>query len=322
MRARTLILVLLAVVLAGGTAFLARAWLAAQRSADLAEAAPLALPAPAKSVLVSRSGLQRGQILKPDDLVWQVWPEGTLDKNYVLLGTKTPEFFAGWVARNPIGAGEPISESKIIAPGNRGFLAAVLHPGMRAVSVPVTLTTGISGFVFPGDAVDLLITYQVPSAAPAGEPGKGSSGGFEHKAAETVLHDVRVIAIDQRTESKPGEPVIAKNATLEVTPKQSEIIALASEMGKLSLSLRSLVPPTAEKPADTDQLIDSPANRLVSDSSSNATSATFTLDSEVSPLFPKSLNGKGNSESGLVTILRGGGKGAEGVASQPASKGS
>ena len=320
MRARTLILVLLAVVLAGGTAFLARAWLAAQRSADRAEAAPLALPAPAKSVLVSRAGLQRGQILKPDDLVWQVWPEGTLDKSYVLLGTKTPESFAGWVARNPIGAGEPVTETKIIAPGNRGFLAAVLRPGMRAVSVPVTVTTGISGFVFPGDAVDLLITYQVPSAAAAPEANKG--GGFEHKAAETVLHDVRVIAIDQRLESKAGEAVVAHTATLEVTPKQSEIIALASEMGKLSLSLRSLVPTTTEKPADTDQLIDSSANRLVADSSSNATSATFTLDSEVSPLFPKSLNGKGNSESGLVTILRGGGKGAESVASQPASKGS
>ena len=102
-------------------------------------------------MLVARLGVQRGQILKPDDLVWQVWPEGTLDKSYVILGTRTPESFAGSVARNPIGSGEPITESKIIAPGNRGFLAAVLRPGMRAISVPVTVTTGISGFVFPGD---------------------------------------------------------------------------------------------------------------------------------------------------------------------------
>jgi pilus assembly protein CpaB len=318
MRARSLILVLVAVVLAGGTAFLARAWLVAQRATSLAEAAPVALPAPAKSVLVARSGLQRGQILKPDDLVWQVWPEGTIDKTYVLLGTKTPESFAGWVARNPIGAGEPISESKIIAPGNRGYLAAVLRPGMRAVSVPVTVTTGISGFVFPGDTVDLLITYQVPTTAAAQSANQG--GGFEHKAAETVLSDVRVIAIDQRLESKAGEAVVAHTATLEVTPKESEIIALASEMGKLSLSLRSLIPPVTEKPADTDQPIDSPANRLVSDSPSSAGSATFTLDSEVSPLFPKSLNGKGNSDNGRVTILRGGAKGADASPSQPASR--
>jgi pilus assembly protein CpaB len=323
MRARTLLLVLLAVLLAGGTAFLARAWLAAQRSADL-EASPLALPAPAKSVLVSRAGVQRGQILKPDDLVWQVWPEGTLDKSYVLLGTRTPESFAGWVARNPIAAGEPLTETKIIAPGNRGFLAAVLRPGMRAVSVPVTVTTGISGFVFPGDQVDMLITYPIPSANPAPEASKSGSSGsqFEHKAAETVLHDVRVIAIDQRLETKAGEAAVAHTATLEVTPKQSEIIALASEMGKLSLSLRSLVPAASERPEIIDQSLESVANRIPSDSPAAVSSATFTLDSEVSPLLPKALSGKDNVETGVVTILRGGGKGAEAVASQPASRGS
>ena len=322
MRARTLILVFVALILAGGTAILARTWLASQRTADL-EASPLALPAPAKSVLVSRAGVRRGQILKSDDLVWQVWPEGTLDKSYVVLGTRTPESFAGWVAHNPIAAGEPITESKIIAPGNRGFLAAVLRPGMRAVSVPVTVTTGISGFVFPGDQVDMLITYQIPSPTAPGESSKqGGSGNYEHKAAETVLHDVRVIAIDQRLETKAGEAIVAHTATLEVTPKQSEIIALASEIGKLSLSLRSLVPSTVEKPAGADQLIDSAANRPTPDGATAATSATFTVDSEISPLLPKAANGSGNTEVGLVTILRGGGKGAESVASQPAAKGS
>src|SRR5260370_32315740 len=179
--------------------------------------------------------MQRGQILKPDDLIWQIWPEGGLDKNYVLLGTRTPESFAGWVARNPVSAGEPITEAKIVAPGNRGFLAAVLRPGMRAISVPVTITSGISGFIFPGDQVDLMITHQVPA--------KAGAGSYEHKAAETVLQDVRVIAIDQRLETKAGKALVADTATLEVTPKQTEIIALAGEIGKLSLSLPSLVPP-------------------------------------------------------------------------------
>src|SRR5437667_961726 len=197
MRLRTVLMLFVAIVLAGGTAVLARSWLAAQRAAEIAEASPLALPTPAKSVLVARNGIQRGQILKPDDLIWQIWPEGALDKNYVLLGTRTPESFAGAVARNPVGAGEPVTEAKIVAPGNRGFLSAVLRPGMRAISVPVTVTSGISGFIFPGDQVDLLITYQVPSAAPAADSGKAGSGGYEHKAAETVLHDVRVSAIDQ-----------------------------------------------------------------------------------------------------------------------------
>jgi pilus assembly protein CpaB len=323
MRARTLILVVLALVLAGGTAILARAWLAAQRSAAEAEAAPLALPAPAKSVLVARAGVQRGQILKADDLVWQVWPDGTLDKSYIVLGTRTPESFAGWVARNPIAAGEPVTESKIIAPGNRGFLSAVLRPGMRAVSVPVTVTTGISGFVFPGDQVDLLITYPIPAPAqPGADSSKPGGSGFEHKAAETVLHDVRVIAIDQRVDTKAGEAVVAHTATLEVSPKQSEIIALASEMGKLSLSLRSLVPAAPEAQASAEQPIDSTANRPASDSPPGNPNATFTVDSEISPLLPKALHGNDNTEAGLVTILRGGGKGADAAASQPASRGS
>jgi pilus assembly protein CpaB len=299
MRLRTILLLFVAIVLAGGTAVLARSWLAAQRAAEIAEASPLALPTPAKSVLVARSGLQRGQILKPDDLIWQIWPEGALDKNYVLLGTRTPESFAGSVARNPVSGGEPITEAKIIAPGNRGFLAAVLRPGMRAISVPVTITSGISGFIFPGDQVDLMITHQVPAKA---------GGSYEHKAAETVLHDVRVIAIDQRLETKAGEALVAHTATLEVTPKQTEIIALAGEIGKLSLSLRSLVSASAEAPAAVQPLAGAASPQLA-DSREGTATATYTMDSEVSPLLPKSLDGTDNSDGGVVTILRGGGKG-------------
>src|SRR5580700_5602671 len=303
MRLRTLLMLFIAVGLAGGTIILTRSWLAAQRAAEIAEASPLALPTPAKSVLVARYGIQRGQILKPDDLIWQVWPEGAIDKNYVLLGTRTAESFAGAVARNTVAGGEPITEAKIVAPGNRGFLAAVLKPGMRAISVPVTVTSGISGFIFPGDEVDLLITYLVPVTAAA------SAGGssYEHKASETVLHDVRVIAIDQRLETKAGEAVVAHTATLEVTPKQSEIIALASEIGKLSLSLRSLVSVSAEVPAPADSRV-------------SGAPPTVTIDSEVSPLLPKSLQGSDNSDAGVVTILRGGGKKEDLTAPQPASR--
>src|ERR1051325_1873875 len=181
MRARTLILLFLAVVLAGSTALLARSWLAAERTKEL-EAAPMALPTPSKSVLVARADIKRGQILRADEMVWQVWPEGALDKNYVVMnGPKNPESFAGWVARNPISGGEPITEAKIIAPGNRGFLAAVLRPGTRAISVPVTLTTGISGFVFPGDQVDLLLTYTVPSPEKSRTSDKTGGDKYQHK---------------------------------------------------------------------------------------------------------------------------------------------
>src|SRR5215467_12688639 len=228
MRARTLILFFVALTLAGGTALLVRSYLAQKTDA---EAEALARPAaPQKFVLVAKGAITRGQILKPQDLSWQVWPEGGIDKNYIQTGTRTPESFSGWVARDPFAPGEPITDAKIVSPGSRGFLSAVLAPGKRAVSVPVTATSGISGFVFPGDQVDILITHQLT----------GPGGEANHKAAETVLQDVRVIGIDQKLDTKTGEALVAHTATLEVTPKQSEIIAVASEIGKLSLSLRSL----------------------------------------------------------------------------------
>src|SRR5271165_3836649 len=197
MRGRTLILIFIAVLLAGGTGMLARAWLAAQKQ-QAAEALPLAqaMAPPGKSVLVARAQIARGQILKPEQLVWQPWPEGALDKSYVLQGARGPEAFAGWVARNPLASGEPITEAKIVAPGSRGFLAAVLRPGMRAISVPVTATSGISGLVFPGDQVDILITHTI-----VGAPNKDNrsypedNNPAEHKATETVLHNVRIIAV-------------------------------------------------------------------------------------------------------------------------------
>jgi pilus assembly protein CpaB len=274
MRARTLILFVVALSLAGGTAMLVRTYLA-QKNGEV-EAQALARPAPQQNhVLVAKGAITRGQILKPQDFSWQVWPEGGIDKNYIQAGTRTAESFTGWVARDPVAAGEPISDAKIVSPGTRGFLAAVLRPGMRAISVPVTATSGISGFVFPGDQVDIMITHRT------------GHNENQHEAAETVLQDVRVIGIDQKLDSKNGEALVAHTATLEVTPKQSEMIAVAAEIGKLSLSLRSLAGNQSEK---------SPA-----DSPAGDAQGTFTLDSEVSQLLPK----PGGAAEG-VTVLRGG----------------
>jgi pilus assembly protein CpaB len=299
MRVRTVILFLVAIMLAGGTAMLVRSWLQQQRTVE-AEAAPMPPPPAQKSVLVARSAIARGQILKPTDLAWQTWPDGGLDRAYIQKGAKTIEDIAGWVARDPLGPGEPITEGKVVAPGSRGFLAAVLRPGMRAVSVPVTATSGISGFVFPGDQVDILITHPLQASGGKGE-------GVPHQASETVLHDVRVLAVDQKLDSKGGEAIVAHTATLEVTPKQSEVIAVASEMGKLSLSLRSLTTP--------------PGEETVADSADNAGSGTFTLDSEVSRLLPKPFTQKDNPGADVVTVLHGTGKSESTTESQPASRG-
>ncbi len=273
MRARGLLLLTLAIVLAGGTAWLAQKWLTAQRAALMAQSDQITSPKPPRSVLIARAALSRGQILRPDELIWQVWPDGGLDKNYIELGgPREPNSFAGWVVKNPIAAGEPIAEEKIIAPGDRGFLAAVLTPGMRAITVLVTDTSGIAGLIFPGDRVDLVLSYKVPMATEEANETKD----YERRASQTVLRDVRVIGINQQLDGKPGEAVQPRTATLEVTPKQGEVIALVGEIGKMSLTLRSLVP----APEGDEGPERSPNSRL-------AEAASVTLDSDISPLLPK-----------------------------------
>ncbi|HJU16431.1 MAG TPA: Flp pilus assembly protein CpaB [Stellaceae bacterium] len=296
--ARTLALFALAFLLAAGTALFARSWLK-ERAAQIESTASIARPAPPpRAVLVAHAAISRGQILKRSDFTWQTWPDGPIDPAYILSGTRSVESFAGSVAREPFAPGEPITLAKIVAPGDRGFLAAVLRPGMRAVSVPVTATSGISGFIFPGDRVDLLITQTVMPT--------GAAEQTAHKESETILHNIRVLAVDQRLAGKDGEAALAHTATLEVTAKQSEIIALASEMGRLSMSLRSLADAPAQKSTDSSAPTQNP---------------TYTLDSEVNPLLPKPFIGKENQSATTITILRGNGQSEKAAVSQPPSRG-
>lgn len=272
MRAKGLVLVAVALGLATGTGILARNWLEAQR-ASLSSRRTDA-PAPVRQILVAKVALTTGSFVRPESLRWQNWPDGALSPGYAVEGEKKLEDFVGSIVRTTITAGEPITDAKVVTPGNSGFLAAVLTPGMRAVSVPVTATSGISGFVFPGDRVDLILTHVLPQ--------EGASP-TERRASETVLRNIRVLAIDQKVESKPSEPVIARTTTLEVSPRQSEIVAIVQEMGRLSLSLRSLAHDEAEPGASQQR--------------------TFTLDNDVSRLLPPLQSPQTKRE---ITVLRGG----------------
>jgi pilus assembly protein CpaB len=245
-RTRTAMMVVLALAVSAGCWLGLRNMLATQRVERLAEAvkveaarvaiAPIPLPLPEKSVLVARQAMPRGHILKPPDLVWRRWPLAAIKSNYIEIGSRPIEAFLGFVVREPIAEGDPISDAKIISAGDRGFLAAVLGPGMRAVSVAVPLGSAESGLILPGDGVDVLLTLPVPETM---QPNPRANAANRH-AAETILNDIRVLAIDQGIERNEGKANLGKTVTLEVTPKQAEIVALAGMMGKLSLSLRSL----------------------------------------------------------------------------------
>jgi pilus assembly protein CpaB len=221
-------------------------------------------------VLVAADDLPAGTLIIPEQLRWQAWPDDSLAEAYVLDGERPLEDFAGAVVRSSLAAGHPVTDAVVVRPGDRGFLAAVLRPGRRAVTVSVNATTGIAGFVFPGDRVDVILTHAL-----------GKRPGGRRHASETVLSDLRVIAVDQKTDDQNGEVRVAKTATLEVSPKEAEMIAMLTDLGRLSLSLRSLA---RDDPAE-------------------ASAKTFTLDSEVSALLTRRPVA---TKSRRVTVLRAG----------------
>lgn len=273
---RRLLPPLLALLVAGGATYMVRNLiLGPQDDAATTAAEAPAAPLP-RAVLVAARDLTTGEFVRADSLRWQDWPEVEVPASYLLRGTADPSELVGAVVRRQIGTGEPLSAASVVKPGERGFLAAVLEPGMRAISVPVDDASSSAGLIFPGDRVDLVLTHLVETHAGQGSPSRVS---------ETVLADVRVIAMGRslRSGAGDGDPsgVPARTATLETTPKDAEKVVLASELGKLALSLRSLA-----APADAAN----PQPGLVSS----------TWDHDVSPaLRPQ------NQPHGTLSIVRG-----------------
>ena len=284
MTPRTLLVALVALTLAGATAFFVQGWLNKQR-ADLYASLPKAAPEEkGPQVLVARKALSAGVLLSAKHLEWKTWPKDGVSKSYIVRGRGkvTEKSLHGAVVRRVVGMGEPVIEDAVVQPGERGFLAAVLTPGMRAVSVPVTATSGISGFVFPGDRIDLILAHDF-------QTGEGASRVI-NRASETLLTDVRVLAVDQKTETEDGAAIIAKTATLEVTPLQAELIAVSVKLGELSLSLRSL------------RREDLAAGEVKEDSERPALRGkTFTRDRDVSRLIGRT----GGRNRQVVHVVRG-----------------
>ena len=191
-------------------------------------------------VLVAGSDIGLGQSITGGELRWQTWPAAAANSNFIRRNDKPDAVnqLAGSIARSPFSAGEPIRETRLIKGPGSGYMAAILPSGMRAVSTDVTPETGAAGFILPNDRVDVILSRREAER----------TAGTE---AETILSNVRVLAIDQTVEEKGNQrTVIGKTATLELTQRQAEILVRARTTGQLSLSLRSLVD-AAGNSADT-----------------------------------------------------------------------
>ena len=192
-------------------------------------------------ILIAKSDLPRGQTLSPNDVSWQAWPASTAAGNFIRKNDrpKAVENLAGMIVRAPFVAGEPIREVKLVNAKGSGFMAAILPSGMRAVSTQITPETGAGGFILPNDRVDVIMTPR----------SRDDSGG--QRMSETILRNIRVLAIDQTVEEKNGQKVVVgKTATLELTPGQAETLALSHQIGLLSLALRSISDGTLEEKVD------------------------------------------------------------------------
>lgn len=281
MSARSTMLIAAALLLVIGTVFVARAWLDSQR--HVAAPAPQPMKEPAVRVLVAEVPLPAGTFLKEEHMRWQPWPTDTvIPESYMVKRTTQPVDLFGAVVRRGIAAGEPITRGRIIKPGERGFMAAVLTPGYRAMSIKIGADSGVAGLIFPGDRVDIILTHNI-----------SKDDGSEHRASETVLKNVLVLALDSRVDDETGQPKLAKTATLELTPKQVEILSVSRELGRLSLSLRAL----AKNQAELDRLAESGEPLEEPEPTSGR---TYTWDAEASVLvrFPQ-------SDGQTVTVVRG-----------------
>ncbi len=318
MNVKKIMLLVGALVIAAVTAIMAKNMFAGA-GAEQAQAAAATPAVPlGPKVLVARKELPVGTIIDAESLTFQPWPKEMMQSAYYTEGQPDSDMskLLGTVVRYPITAGQPMTRGALVGPKDRGFLAAALGPGMRAITVPVNATTGVAGFVFPGDRVDVMLTQEVA----------GGGDGPALKVTETVIRNVRVLATDQRTDSKgeDGQTLVKtfSNVTLEATPRIAEKIAVSQSLGQLSLSLRSIADNSSELeraiasgevkvPEGTNlsqerQMLLAIANRPIE------TNTTFSTGGDVSRFQRRSVPAKassgsaaGNENSGSAGVATG-----------------
>jgi pilus assembly protein CpaB len=211
-------------------------------------APPPVVQLPTVDVLIAKTDIGMGTAVAAKNLGWQAWPAATTGDAYITKKNKPNAMteLVGAITRSPFAAGEPIRASKLImANGSSGFMAAILPSGMRAVSTEISPETGAGGFILPNDRVDVILSRR---------PRDGDNRTLSSLTSETVLTNIRVLAIDQAIEEKNGQRVVVgKTATMELTPRQVEILAQSRQLGTLSLALRSLLDAGKTAPDTTER---------------------------------------------------------------------
>ncbi len=229
MKAARLVVLGVAVAAGGIAAFLA---------ASNKEAPPPPPPQAAVEtvdVLVAKSDLTRGQVIEAADIGWQTWPAAAANSGFIKKSDQPNaiEQFTGAIVRVGMLSGDPIRGPYVVMAKGSGFMAAVLPAGMRASAIDIAPDTSAGGFILPDDRVDVVLTRRDKAAE--------KQTGFEKYVTDTILRNIRVLAVDQTIEDRSGvKTVLGKTATLEVTEPQAELLNLSRQVGTISLTLRSI----------------------------------------------------------------------------------
>jgi pilus assembly protein CpaB len=234
MSPRQIIILGVALLAALGALFIVRGM--ANRQPQQTAAPVVAVQGP--RVLVASKDVATGATLQTTDLEWRIWSESAMSANFIKDADSAGalEELTGAVARQDLLAGEPIVRSRVVKPGEQGFMAAILTPGYRAVAVPISEETAAAGFILPNDRVDVIVTRKVTLL-----DALGGGGGGEETRSGIALENVRVLSIDQTFKMEKGseaKTLEGSVALLELSPRDSEMLAMADQMGEISLALR------------------------------------------------------------------------------------
>jgi pilus assembly protein CpaB len=230
---------------AGAAAILVRMMLGGQTAPVEASAPP---PVMTTEVLVASTTIPPGRKLEAGAVRWDAWPTTAVAGNFFTKQAQ-PEIAKavdGIIVRSPLVAGQPITSANTVRADTVGFMAATLMPGMRAVAMPVTTDSGAGGFLLPNDRVDVILVHDVTQQGNGGNALVAVNTGVKIWRSDTILQDVRLLAIDQMAEpagdkdAGQTESQVGKVATLEITPSQAELLHRARASGSLYLTLRSL----------------------------------------------------------------------------------
>lgn len=308
-----MIYLVLALAVAGGLTFYVSTVLNKQPVVvEAPNANPITAAATQTQVLTAIKTLPVGHLIAVGDLEFKPWPQDAVREGFITNADNVKvEELAGTVVRLEITTGEPVSRNKVIAPGERGFLAAVLKPGMKAISIPVSSQTAVAHLLVPGDRVDVMLTQTLVKPALPGSEGQQQQNTNE-QVTETIIRNARVLATGQAlSHVKPDEnsggaaqPTTYDTVTLELTPKLAELLTLANEMGKLSVALNPL---TVQADPNSQ-----PQAAVIADKwpfgvegltgTGDQTAYSMTKEGEASPARSKVTEG---AQGGSIAVFRG-----------------